>query len=599
MKKNDFEIFFLTFLCACGMWLIQYTHAQLPAGTVRKTAETDANGNFLWPSNLVGVVSGQWKIVNAPSHAQHIARHQDLTNTVAGATNGMYPGSLLTNGSIPMGAPINLGGFKGTNALDGTDPKDIATYGQTTNLITGSTNTLISLNNKWTGTSNTFTNAVSAKTVSATSNIVTEGIMIASNARPDVVDFPQWASAPPAPSTGRTRMYGMTDDGFVVLETISEAGIIRRVNQDLFRIAKNDSGTSISTGKAVYFSGSTGNKPNFRLAQSNASTNMPAIGMSTATVADGNFGQIMLIGRLTGLKTDYTGWTEGQSLYVDPVTPGGLTNGIPVHPNYAQWVGTVEVVSSSAGVILVNIQAQAGIESGTDKNSFTIGDGLTGVKTIKVDGTNDSILQWSSSNSVWSFNSGTVAVSNNFQVFGAQTNSDGLTVNGLFTSTNASIARPHITLSSTNTVVSAGTTSSNVVEWTQIEASYLCSTSSATRVTLQQPGYYIAFPSVMIKNGTTEGGSFNVWLRQNGTNVTRSGTSGWFPAVSGGGIITNCSLCIAAPLSFMVNTAGEYVELLWWSDNATVSVFESPVGASPPRSQSPAVIMEIYKQSSQ
>lgn len=223
--------------------------------------------------------------------------------------------------------------------------------------------------------------------------------------QPNMIDLPE-ISTPANPDTDKIRIYAVEDAGFTVLETITDLGIINRINQDTFRVARNTSGATISGGRAVYFTGSTGNKPNFSMARANAEATMPAIGMTTADVANNSFGEVMIIGRLTGLKTDYAGWTEGDVLYVDPDTPGSLTKTRPTHPNLAQWIATIEVVHANNGVILVKTQAMLGIEDGTNRNTYTIGDTSSGTKSLSMNGTNDSSLQWDSDNSTWSFSSG-------------------------------------------------------------------------------------------------------------------------------------------------------------------------------------------------
>ncbi|MBE3141468.1 MAG: hypothetical protein IMZ53_12910 [Thermoplasmata archaeon] len=199
----------------------------------------------------------------------------------------------------------------------------------------------------------------------------------------------QEGSEPESSPDNVVRIFSIENCGFSVLESITPLGIRKRFFQDNVRVARNTSGASIATARAVHFTGSTGNKPNFALAQADSEATMPAIGMTTAAVANNGYGEIMILGKLTGVKTDYSGWTEGQQLYVDPSTAGGLTNVRPSHPNIAQWIGTIEVVHASNGTILVKTQALTGVESGTNRTKFTIGDALTDADTLGFDGTND------------------------------------------------------------------------------------------------------------------------------------------------------------------------------------------------------------------
>ncbi|MFA5234565.1 MAG: hypothetical protein WC390_09215, partial [Sulfurimonas sp.] len=221
-------------------------------------------------------------------------------------------------------------------------------------------------------------------------------------------DFPQITVSTPLPNI--LRLYAIADDGFTVLQTVENSGEINRLNQDTFRIARNTSGTDITKGQAVYYTGSTDNKPNFSLAISSNEATMPAIAITKTAVANNNFGEIMIIGRLTGIKTNYAGWTEGNQLYVSSSTLGGLTNVRPLHPNLAQWIGTIEVVHAVNGVILVNCQSLTGIEDGTNRNTYTLGNTQAGTKSVKFSGTSTGQIDWDSTVSSWTVSSGNIEV---------------------------------------------------------------------------------------------------------------------------------------------------------------------------------------------
>ncbi len=232
------------------------------------------------------------------------------------------------------------------------------------------------------------------------------------------IDFPE-LPAPVSPPIDHIRLYAVADADFTVLETVTDLGIVNRINQDNFRVVRNTSGAPVAKGKAIRFTGSTGNKPNFSLANAALEATMPAIGLTTATVANNAFGEVMILGRMTGVKTNYTtpsvqapsaDWTEGDQLYVS-TTDGELTNGRPVHPNLAQWVATIEMVHATNGIILVNIEAFIGIEDGTNRNSFTIGDTGAGDKSIIFNGTNDSTFKWDSTASKFYLTTGNLYLS--------------------------------------------------------------------------------------------------------------------------------------------------------------------------------------------
>ncbi len=229
------------------------------------------------------------------------------------------------------------------------------------------------------------------QTVKTTSSPTFAGLTVSGVGTINTIDMPEIAT-PAVPVANKLRLYAAEDTDFTFLESITDLGLVSRFQQDTFRVARNTSGASIAKGKVVYFTGSTGNKPNFALAKANSETTMTAIAMTTAAVDNNNFGQLMLIGRLTGVNTN--AWSEGDELWVDATTAGELTNVRPLHPNLAQWVGTVEVKSATVGVILVNIQSLTGIEDGTNRNTYTIGDTTAGNKVLKFDGATDATITW-------------------------------------------------------------------------------------------------------------------------------------------------------------------------------------------------------------
>ena len=213
----------------------------------------------------------------------------------------------------------------------------------------------------------------------------------------DYVDFPEVAY-PGEPDTNSIRVYAVADAAFTVLETVTDLGIVNRINQDTYRIAQNGSGGIIGAAKAVYFTGSSGTIPQYASAKADLEATMPAIGVTTNLSAAGGYAEIMIIGRLKDIKTNYAGWAEGDQLYVSPDTAGLLTDVRPTHPNIAQWIGTIEVVDATAGVILVNTQSVTGVESGTNRNEYRIGDVADGDKTLTFDADVDGAIIWDGNN---------------------------------------------------------------------------------------------------------------------------------------------------------------------------------------------------------
>jgi hypothetical protein len=220
------------------------------------------------------------------------------------------------------------------------------------------------------------------------------------NAR--MIDFGEISTTPSNPDANQSRVYAIDDNGFTVLETLTDLGIVFRINQDTYRIIRNTQGASITKGQVVYVSGGTATRTNVKLARSDLEATMPAVGVVTATIVDDGYGAIMVIGKMSGIKTDYVGWNEGDLLYVDSSTAGGMTTTKPVHPNLAQQIGVIEFEDASNGRLNINIATGVtGIEDGTNNNSFTIGDQGAGTKSLIFDGTADGTFSWNSGTSVF------------------------------------------------------------------------------------------------------------------------------------------------------------------------------------------------------
>lgn len=116
--------------------------------------------------------------------------------------------------------------------------------------------------------------------------------------------------------------------------------------------AHNNSGVGITKGWPVYISGMDGASTIIRIAGADASNSskMPAVGLAEETIANGNFGHIVMFGTL--LQTDTSSYSTNQTLYVSP--GGGLTATRPVGSgNLIQNIGKVGRVHSNTGSIVV------------------------------------------------------------------------------------------------------------------------------------------------------------------------------------------------------------------------------------------------------
>jgi len=87
---------------------------------------------------------------------------------------------------------------------------------------------------------------------------------------------------------------------------------------------RNATGSTIAKGVPVYIAGHNGQKVLIAPADADDANKMPAIGLTSSSIADNTDGTVTAIGLVTGI--DLSGFSQGDVLYVD-TTPGGTTFG--------------------------------------------------------------------------------------------------------------------------------------------------------------------------------------------------------------------------------------------------------------------------------
>ena len=158
----------------------------------------------------------------------------------------------------------------------------------------------------------------------------------------DVTDTANVTAAGAAMLTGAT----FTGD-------VTATDFIGPLNGAIQFTAKNTSGGTLTVGQVVYISGISGNTPTVGLADADDAAKMPAYGLVTIEAVNNDPVEITTFGPLTGVKTDYTGWQVGDTLYVS-TTPGTLTNVAPTgEGTLLQNLGRIRRVHQSAGSITV------------------------------------------------------------------------------------------------------------------------------------------------------------------------------------------------------------------------------------------------------
>lgn len=115
-----------------------------------------------------------------------------------------------------------------------------------------------------------------------------------------------------------------------------------------------NAGENIVKGQTVYVSGVLGNNLVYSLASRLGTTHkeQEAVGICGLTANTNAETLVITNGRLTGIKTNYTGWNESDELYLG--INGALTNVVP-SSGCVQFIGWVGRVHASAGSIIVQI----------------------------------------------------------------------------------------------------------------------------------------------------------------------------------------------------------------------------------------------------
>jgi hypothetical protein len=110
---------------------------------------------------------------------------------------------------------------------------------------------------------------------------------------------------------------------------------------------------------------------------------------------------------------------------------------------------------------------------------------------------------------------------------------------------------------------------------------------SSSRMTVADSGIFNIQFSLQFKNTTNDGQDVDVWFRKNGTNVPASNSRFHPPARKGSGDPSH----IIAALNFFINLdAGDYVEIMWRTENTGVSLEAFGTSTSPTRPAVPSAI---------
>lgn len=173
------------------------------------------------------------------------------------------------------------------------------------------------------------------------------------------------------------------DDG--TLDIGLSNGAVLQIGQETVYYSKNTSGVTISTGRAVMFTGAVGSSGKLTFAKAVADGSVDheyMMGIATQDILDNDFGLVTDFGLVRNLRTDGADktvpetWSDGTLLYFDPAYPGELTRNVPGFPGFSMPIAVVVTASSgNSGSIFVRMKTGEQLSELHDVEFLSLSDG--------------------------------------------------------------------------------------------------------------------------------------------------------------------------------------------------------------------------------
>jgi hypothetical protein len=135
----------------------------------------------------------------------------------------------------------------------------------------------------------------------------------------------------------------------------------------------------------------------------------------------------------------------------------------------------------------------------------------------------------------------------------------------------------------------ANTTTAYPVQLDTIDGHYNVTVVALTRVTFAVAGVYncqFSIQFVSIENNSNQPSEVNIWFRLNGVDIIESNSQYTIPTQHGG----HDGKLIAALNFIQAVNAGDYIELIWQTENTKISIQTLPAGTTPTTPVTPSVI---------
>jgi formylmethanofuran dehydrogenase subunit D len=235
------------------------------------------------------------------------------------------------------------------------------------------------------------------------------------------------ATEPGTPPSDTLRLFVSNISGYPAYRYKDSLGIVRSFNDNEL-IVKNMRGTTIAQHRLVYQTGTSANLPTVDLARADSSSTMPVLCLTIEAITNGSVGRCITSGQIWNVNTNSV---ELGIIYISEATAGTPTNTAPITPNLTQEVGHILVKSATVGKIEIDIKELTGDEYGTAQNTFYIGNGTAGYKSLIFnDGSSVSITG----------KAGNVTVNSNLTVNGNITSDNVFLPTYIFSHTNMTIS---------------------------------------------------------------------------------------------------------------------------------------------------------------
>jgi len=130
-------------------------------------------------------------------------------------------------------------------------------------------------------------------------------------------------------------------------------GVVLQVGSEQLMLCRNSTASEIPNGTAVRFAGTLGNSGRLLVAPMIADGSLPGyvfFGVTTQAIDPGEDGFVTTFGKVR--KVDTRDFEEGDILWCDPSTPGGLINVEPAAPNLKLPVAAV-ISKATNGILMV------------------------------------------------------------------------------------------------------------------------------------------------------------------------------------------------------------------------------------------------------